>query len=56
MKTLKVVLLTVVLLLVGMLAGCQEGYAQRSGKELTKVRIYHERADGLNIPSYSYRP
>ena len=56
MKTLKLVLLAVVLLLMGMFAGCQEGYAKRSGEEYSKVRIYHQRADGLRIPSYSYRP
>jgi uncharacterized lipoprotein YajG len=30
MKTLKIVLLVVALLLVGMLAGCQEGYARQN--------------------------
>ncbi len=51
MKMINLVLLIVLLALVGMVAGCQEGYARRSNYE----KIYYgQRADGLRIPSYSH--
>lgn len=52
MKLLKLILLIALLVSVGMLAGCETGYARRSEGELQKV--YLPRADGLHISTYSY--
>jgi len=54
MKPLKLILLAVLLLFVGIFAGCKAECAPRHSVE--PVKIYHQRADGLHIPTDSYPP
>ena len=51
MKTVKRILLFILLLSVLIVIGCQE----QQSSERRKVRIYSQRADALRIPTYSYR-
>ena len=48
MKAVKITLLIVLLALVGILAGCNEGYTSQE-KSMTNIQ---QRADGLRIPTY----
>ncbi|MBA7652287.1 hypothetical protein ES703_60117 [subsurface metagenome] len=56
MKTLKLVLLMVMLLIVGMLAGCQEEYASRSTSDPTKKKkvIWEPTGTGFWHPKVTY--
>jgi len=54
MKLLKLVLLVALLLLTMMLVGCQGTYGSGAGSDSMKMEIYHQRADGLRIPTYAY--
>jgi hypothetical protein len=54
MKTLKVVLLMVVLLSVAMLAGCQEGYARQDDLTKKKKVIWEPTGTGFWHPKLTH--
>jgi ABC-type cobalt transport system substrate-binding protein len=50
MKVLNIAIVIVVLLSIVMLAGCQEGYASRSGSTITKNVAYEPTGTGFWKP------
>jgi hypothetical protein len=54
MKVLNIAIVIVVLLSVVMLAGCQEGYARRSGSTMTEKVAFEPTGTGFWKPKTAY--